>query len=225
MGNRALKATIRQLLTQEDFATVRDTLRQLPGRQAVNPLFSFFYSGDERLRWRAIAAMGVVVSHLAATSMESARVVMRRLMWNLNDESGGIGWGSPETMGVAVAGSRRLAAQYSHILFSYLLPDGNYLEHPMLQRGSLWGAATAVHAGVGSDREVAAAVTAFLASEDPCHRGLAAWFLEAAPFSGAISLLEGLRTDRATFQLFADLSLSERSVGQMAAAALESSAA
>lgn len=25
--------------------------------------------------------------------MDSARIVMRRLMWSLNDESGGIGWG------------------------------------------------------------------------------------------------------------------------------------
>ena len=43
--------------------------------------------------------MGVVVAGLAEHDMESARVVMRRLMWNLNDESGGIGWSSPEAMG------------------------------------------------------------------------------------------------------------------------------
>ena len=44
-----------------------------------------------------------VVSRLADSDMEAARVIMRRLMWNLNDESGGIGWGSPEAMGEILA--------------------------------------------------------------------------------------------------------------------------
>jgi hypothetical protein len=46
--------------------------------------------------------MGEVMAHLADKDMESARVIMRRLMWSLNDESGGIGWGAPEAMGEIV---------------------------------------------------------------------------------------------------------------------------
>jgi len=53
--------------------------------------------------------MGRVVSSLAEKDMESARVVMRRLMWNLNEESGGIGWGCPEAMGETMARSAPLA--------------------------------------------------------------------------------------------------------------------
>ena len=104
MGNRERKARIGKLLGQDDFESALETIRRMTGRQAVNPLFSFLYSGDEKIRWRAVTAMGVVVGHLADTAMESARVVMRRFMWNLNDESGGIGWGSPEAMGEITAG-------------------------------------------------------------------------------------------------------------------------
>ncbi len=74
--------------------------------------------------------------------MEKARIVLRRIMWNLNDESGGIGWGSPEAMGEILGQSPELAREFNSILFSYLDPDGNYLEHEMLQRGVLWGIGT-----------------------------------------------------------------------------------
>ena len=63
--------------------------------------------------------MGQVVSNLADTDMESARVIMRRLIWNLNDESGGIGWGSPEAMGDIMACHERLAGEYHRLLVSY----------------------------------------------------------------------------------------------------------
>ena len=55
--------------------------------------------------------MGAVVAHLAEKDMESARVVMRRLMCSLNDESGGIGWGAPEAMGEIIASHEGLASE------------------------------------------------------------------------------------------------------------------
>jgi len=139
MGIRQLKKEILELLSHKDFEKSLEKIRQLPARQAVNPLFSFFYNRDELVKWRAVAAMGAVVSNLADHDMESARVIMRRLIWNLNDESGGIGWGSPEAMGEIMAKHGRLAGEYHKILVSYIMPDGNYLEHEILQRGVLWG--------------------------------------------------------------------------------------
>jgi hypothetical protein len=122
-----------------------ETICRIPGRQAVNPLFSFFYStksrsAGTRLRPWARWSAGW------PTAMESARVVMRRLMWNLNDESGGIGWGSPEAMGEITAGHPGLANEFACILVSYINPAGNFLEHESLQRGSLWGVGRLAHA-------------------------------------------------------------------------------
>jgi len=45
----------------------------------------------------------MVISNLTEKEMESARVIMRRLMWSLNDESGDIGWGAPEAMAEIIA--------------------------------------------------------------------------------------------------------------------------
>jgi len=137
---------MRDFLLDDDFERAMAGLTAIPPRRAVNPLFSFFCSVTPLLRWRAVSGMGVVVSRLAETQMESARVVMRRLMWSLNDESGGIGWGAPEALGEITARHSLLAGEYAHILVSYIRPDGNFLEHPVLQRGLLWGLGRLAHA-------------------------------------------------------------------------------
>jgi hypothetical protein len=111
----------------------------IDARVAVSPLISLIQSPDETLRGRAVRALGRVVAALARENLESARVVMRRLMWSLNDESGGIGWGAPEAMGEIMAQSEPLAREYARILLSYVDENGNYLEYEPLRRGALEG--------------------------------------------------------------------------------------
>lgn len=82
--------------------------------------------------------MGRVVAALAAAELEDARIVMRRFMWMLNDESGGIGWGVPEAMAEVMACQRDMATEYAHILVAFMREDGFYLELPALQRGLMW---------------------------------------------------------------------------------------
>jgi hypothetical protein len=220
MGYRALKPQVKQLLEEDDFRSSLATLCQMPGRQVVNPLFSFFYSGEERLRWRAITAMGAVVCHLADTDMESARVVMRRLIWNLNDESGGIGWGSPEAMGEIAAGHARLAEDFANIIISYINPEGNFLEHEVLQRGSLWGVGRLAHARPCLATSAAPHLPAFVESAEPYLRGLAIW-------AGTPILDDRLRTlvrsrldDHAPLRLYFRMHMTRTSVAELARAAL-----
>ena len=218
--NRRLKITIGKLLAEENFATAVYDLRQLPGRQVVNPLFSFFYSGEEQIRWRAIVAMGVVVSHLATTSMESARVVMRRLMWNLNDESGGIGWGSPEAMGEITASHAGLAKEFANILISYIDPRGNFLEHELLQRGSLWGVGRLAHARPALTKRAAAFLPAFYQSPDPYLRGIAVWATGPILEDRYRPLLENMLTDNAPLRIFSQMRMVRSTVATLANAAL-----
>lgn len=136
---RILRRRVRELLSSEDFEQVLSELRKISPRKAINPLISVFYDSDPELRQKAINAFGQMVADLANEDMEVARVIMRRLMWTLNDESGGIGWGAPEAMAEAMACHPRLAEEYVHILLSYIREDGNFLEYAPLRRGALWG--------------------------------------------------------------------------------------
>lgn len=135
---RKLKQKIYELLSMDDEKKAITELLAFPCAQSINPLFSFIQNTNEEIKWRAVRAMGKVVAQMASDNLESARVVMRRLMWSLNDESGGIGWGAPEAMGEIMAQDRRLETEYKKILLSYVDEKGNFLEHEPLRKGAVW---------------------------------------------------------------------------------------
>jgi hypothetical protein len=220
MGGRKLKKEILVLLNRDEFEESLETICLMPARQAVNPLFSFLYHKNPLIRWRAVTAMGAVVAHLAHEDIESSRIVMRRLIWNLNDESGGIGWGSPEAMGEIMARHGGLAREYVSLLVSYINKAGNYLEHEILQRGALWGLGRLAHARPNLVGNVAGYLHPFLQSEDSHHRGLAAWVAGAISSETTKPLLARLVDDTARITIFIDMRMVERTVGQLAAEAL-----
>ncbi len=218
MALRQLKREVHRLFQTKDLATALKAVAAMPARQVVNPLFGLLYHGDPRVRWYAVAAMGEVVAALADRDMESARVVVRRLMWNLNDESGGIGWGSPESMGEIMARHDGLAREYASILVSYLDPDGNYLEHEDLQVGLLWavGRLARVHPELVEDaREF---LVIHFTSSNPRLRGMALWAslaLRPTPEGGL--LLQPLCVDPSEIAIFQDGELISRRIGDLAA--------
>jgi hypothetical protein len=220
MSFRQLKKDVFNLLIRDDFSNSLAQLSRLPGRQVVNPLFSFLYHTDDIIRWHAVSAMGVVTAGLADKNMESARVIMRRLIWNLNDESGGIGWGSPETMGDIMARSDLMAREFSKILVSYVLPHGNFLEHSVLQRGLLWGLLRLSEANPVLTCGAASFVRPFLSSSDPFHRGLAACFAGTVGDTDAIPYLEKLIRDDTLISLYAHFRMTSHKVTSLATSAI-----
>jgi hypothetical protein len=219
-GGRALKRQVRRILEEESLGSAIESLCCLPARQVVNPLISFFCSTDEMLKWYAVSAMGIVVGRLFEQRPESARVVMRRLMWSLNDESGGIGWGAPEAMAEIMVHSQALADEFSCLLISYLDPDGNYLEHEILQRGALWSAGRLAHERPDLMAPAAVFLPPYLQSVDPFHRGLAAWAAAALGADRLKPLLEALADDTAELRIYMNGRLEDFTVGRLARGAL-----
>jgi hypothetical protein len=160
--------------------------------------------------------MGAVVSNLAKTNLESARIIMRRFMWQLNDESGGIGWGCPEAMGDTMARSKTLADEYGCILISYIRPDGNFLEHEILQRGVLWGVARLAHSRPELFKGCAHLLIPYMQSKDAALRGLAVWAAGPLIDESIILWVNRLAHDESRFSLYREAQLSECTVGQLA---------
>ncbi len=218
---RQLKIKIKKLLLQEDFESGLAEVAAIPARKAVNPLFSFLCSTDDTLKWRAVTTMGEVVDRLAETDIESARVIMRRLMWHLNDESGGIGWGCPEAMGEIMARNEKLAAEFWCILISYAQPEGNFLEHQTLQRGLLWGIGRLAHARLPLLNDTVECLHPFLQDPDPYLRGLAAWAAGVFKNNPTRKLLGPLQADSAELTIYLDQKLVLCTVAQLAKTALQ----
>ena len=218
---RQLKKQVLELLTHPDCDHGISRILEFPLRRVVNPLFSFLFSLDESVKWRAVSAMGAVVSELADRNMESARVVMRRFIWNLNDESGGIGWGSPEAMGEVMAQSSRLAEEYACILLSYVRPDMNYLEHEDLQKGVIWALGRLAYKRPGLVDETVKFLPPYLDAADPQLRGLAVWAAGAFALDYSRERLEKLTGDRCTFRLYRNRRIEEVQIGHLAAESLQ----
>jgi HEAT repeat protein len=218
---RNLKEKMLALLQSEDFTKRHAELRSIPGRKAVNPIFSFLLHRDETIRWRAVTAMGVIVGCLADQDMESARVVMRRLLWSLNDESGGIGWGAPEAMGEIIAVHERLSKEYAHMLISYIREDGNYLEYELLQRGVLWAIGRAAETRREHMKEAITHLLPFLRSPDAVARGLAVRALGFLDPQAARSRIEPLLDDHGEITVYENGNLRQCKIKDLAREALE----
>lgn len=202
IGGKRLKRKILEILSGNDFNKRLSEIRRFPGRQVVNHLFSFLYNIDELIKWRAVTAMGETVSSIADEDIESARVVVRRLMWNLNDESGGIGWGSPEAMGEVIARSIRLGEEYNRILISYINKDGNYLENEVLRQGVIWGIGRIAGVKPHLVRDSLDFIIPCLGSDNSMLRGLSAWAVGEIDPIRALSLLSPLERDESTVKIY-----------------------
>jgi len=222
-GGRALKQRILNILKSENTGSVLERLDQISAIKVVNALFSFLYNPDPGIKWPVVSAMGAVVAKIADDDMEAARVVMRRLMWNLNDESGGIGWGSPEAMGEILARSDPLAEEYTNILLSYTKEDGNYLELEMLQRGLLWGIGRLAQVKPHLIQDSAQRLIPYLESKDTNVRGLAAWIMGLIDMKEAGPYLKKLREDSSEIQIYIDHKILKFRIKDLAENALEKS--
>lgn len=96
----SLKKKIKSLLQDNN----TDGLRQLAHQEhgILRILISLAYDKEDILCWRAIEAIGVVAATIAKKSPETARNLIGRLLWTIREESGGIGWSSPEMLGEIV---------------------------------------------------------------------------------------------------------------------------
>jgi hypothetical protein len=218
---RQLKKKIERFLLGDDFISRVPEMIEIGERRVVNPMFSFFCHHHELLKWRSITAMGMVVDHLAGRDPESARVVMRRLMWSLNDESGGIGWGAPEAMGEVMTRNAMMAKEYCRMLISYINPEGNFLEHEILQRGALWGFARLAHARPHLTKDGAGFLNPFMISQDTLKRGLAAWAAGPLKDMSNRDRLTGLLQDASEIRIYMDGTMKQCTVGRIAENALK----
>ena len=230
VGSRAIKNKVLAVVQSQDLDQSIEELQAVAAKDAVNALFSLICRDDPLLRWRAVTCMGLSVARLAEADMEEARIIMRRFLWSLNDESGGIGWGAPESMAEVMCHHAGLAEEYVHMLISYmredgdeLCQDGNYIEHPLLQRGLLWGVARLSECRPELLRERGATgdIPPYLDAADAEVRGLATLACGRLAIAAGKPRLQRLTSDAASFHLYRDDKLITLSVADMARLALE----
>lgn len=181
----------RRLLEAFDPRALDAWARAEPNAWAV--LQSLLFDPDPVVQWRAVEAVGRVSAVRAREDLERVREMVRRTLWLMNDESGGVLWLGPPVLGAVMANVPELCDELLPVLASFLE------EEPFRvgARWALWRVALARPAAVAG--AAAASLAASLADPDPAVRGHAALALATASGPAATSLLAH---DPAALQLF-----------------------
>jgi hypothetical protein len=225
-----IKNELVDILRKADFSEILESLNGYSDRDLLNFLFSALCHQEELVRWHAVSAFGRVVDRIAMKDPESARIVMRRLLWSLNDESGGIGWGAPEALAEIMFQNEALFREYLHMLLSYmhedgpdLFQDGNYLELPQLQRGVVWGVGRLAekYKDILKVKGVADDLLPYLRSPDAPVRGISAWSLGILRARSAGEPMQRLLNDHGFVSLYSQGEIIDTTVSKLVRQALD----
>ena len=175
---RSAKLAIKGMLQAKDWRENIPAVAAM-GKAAVSPLFSLLLL-DPETRHRAARALGETVNQLASADLESAKNVIRRFMWHMNEESGNIGWGIPDAFAECLVANEALAQAYSSILCSYIIDlgfDDNYCDHDILRRSCYWAIGRLAQARGDLAEKARPWLLKGLEDRDSVCRGMAAWAL------------------------------------------------
>jgi HEAT repeat protein len=189
-GRRERKEAARRLLEGRDLDAVDRWARE--ERQAWSILQSLLFDADELVCWRAVEALGRVAAARAREDLEPVREMLRRTLWLMNDESGGLLWHGPQVLGAVLASVPALRGELLEVLASFLDED----PFRVGTRWALWRIATVQPEAVAV---AAARLVPSLADPDAAVRGHAALALSAA---SGLAATAALAHDGAPLEVF-----------------------
>ena len=184
---------INEMLMRRDF-TGAVTLAGGPAK-AIRLLISYAYNDDVLLRGRAFEMLAVAAAERASEDIEDVREIIRRLLWSMNDESGGIGWHAAEAAGEILAAVPSLIAEFG-IIVSW------FMNQPPFERSAHAAVArmTAVRPDVFT--EIRNELASSLKSSDPAIRAFSASALVSIGGDEKPQLASRLADDLAEFEYY-----------------------
>lgn len=210
-GGLKLKRTVNRLLATEHFEDI--VALALKDKGTLRRLIASAYDKEEVASWRAIEAMGLAARALSREKVEIVRDTVRRLLWSMGEESGGIGWSAAEMLGEIVAGSPDLFTDIVPIIWSFK-------EELMFRAGVVWAMGRIALVRPDLVRFIEPELPALLSDENPTVRGYAAWVCGILASGFCSEALEKLRADSGPVPFYRERQLAVRTVAELAGEAL-----
>ncbi len=213
-----MKLLLRTYLTSYDLGAIAALAEQQ--RRVLSWLVTLTYEPDPLLSWRAIEAFGVAAAHIAEHDPEFVRVHLRRLLWLLSDESGGIGWRAPELLGDVLHRQPGQFPDFLPLLASLL--DMEPEDAIRFRAGWLWAIGRVAEVAPEAMAAALPWVAPCLDDADPQVRGLAVWCLGRLGRRDILAARPELLDENSPVTLYCAGELSSVCMGELARSALES---
>jgi hypothetical protein len=204
-----IKAQVRELLEQREYEHLVDLC--VIDRHAWQELRFRLYEIDEIIRWSAIEAAAKLMQRWwQLKQQEKVRDFIRNLFWSMTDESGGIGWSSPQTISETIVNIPEILDPYGSMMIAYSI------EEAPLMKGGLWGIGRLGKMIADSMDFFQEKILAVFQNDDPEVLGLAAWAMGEVGFKPSLSLLENLRERNEPVRIYTNGDFYEKPLGQWA---------
>jgi len=183
-------------------------------KRVLGSLVASTYDSDPRISWRAVEALGVAAARIAQDDPDHVRQLLSRLLWLINDESGGICWRAPEAMAEIVRHEPSLFADYVPIVTSLIVNLAEEdLEH--FRAGILRAIGRLGVAGADNVQDVIPSVISALDDSNPQVRGMAVWCLLEVGREDLLADRPNLLADEGPVDLYEEGTLSRTTVSQL----------
>lgn len=201
-----LKERIKSALGVRSYAEIADMARRDKG--VIRCLISLAYDKDDVMAWRAIEAMGSVAGELSKERIDIVRDTIRRLLWSMGEESGGIGWSAAEMLGEIVRSNPEEFSDIIPIVWSFH-------EEEMFRAGTVWAMGRIASLRPDLVKFILKDMQGMITDKNPSVRGYSVWVIAIL---GADSLLEDiskLANDQSEINFYYGGELTKKTVGDI----------
>jgi len=214
--DRSMEKQLREWLGKGQLWPIADLAQQ--NRRVLSVLSALTFDPEPSVAWRAVEAMGLAAGSVADEDAEFVRGHLRRQLWLLSDESGGIGWRAPEIIGEIIHARPALFADFMPILISLL--DMEAEDAVRFRAGTLWAIGRVAQVKQEAMQEAIPSVVTCLNDPDPRSRGMAAWCLGQLGAGELVASHRGLLCDDSPVDFYHQGQITTRSVASLAREAL-----
>ncbi len=190
--------TLRTFLLKAEFDAICAFARD--NRRTMSFLTMLTYDQDRLISWRAVDAFGRVSAIMAESDAEYVRIHLRRLIWLLNDESGGIGWRAPEMIGEVIFHNPSLFSDFIPILVNLL--DMEPEDAIRFRAGWLWAMGRLAKVRLEDARAALPWILPGLNDPDPKVRGMAVWSLGKLGETLPDEIFDSLQSDQGLIEIY-----------------------
>ena len=207
MDKSIIKSKVEDLLRKRDLHGLLELCEK--NRHYWQEVRFRLYDLDERLRWPAIETVAKLMKKWWDSGKEEkVRIYIRTLFWSMSDESGGIGWSSPQTVAEIIATNPELIDPYGSMMIAHCVDE------PPLLKGCLWGIGRMGSSITVSVRFFQDRILKVFQDDDVEILALAAWAMAEAGFDSAAPSLEKLRFRGEPVKIYIDGIFYEKPLGE-----------
>jgi len=207
-----MKREVRKLLDEGRFEAIAELATRK--KRVFGSLLSLTFDPDPQIGWRAVEGMGAAAAGIVDSDPGPVLEHLRRLVWLMNEEAGGICWRAPEAIAEIICQRPALFADYVPIVIHLLLEMAEEdLQH--FRTGILWVIGRLGINGKKYVPEVLPAVVSALEHADPQVRGMAVWCLGQLGKKELFADHSDLLSDDGPVDLYEDGVLMRTSVGRL----------